>query len=461
MNAALAARRSPSVWLDTAAAAFVSSMPAHFERSRWSSARIRGHQTERLRALLTTAIDRSSYHRQRLAGVDPDTFELDQLPALPIMTKADMMARFDDVVTDVRVTASAVEAHLADQGSEPTLLLDTYLTLTSGGSSGRRGVFVYHRDVIVPYICSILRTGMARLAAATGWPPPSPIPTTIVAAPSAVHATGSTVHLLRSMAALSFAPATLPFDEIVHRVDASRPLLLVGYASLIARLADEQAAGRLNIEPQMVIVSGEQLAPEQKDRITAGFGIPPANSFGSSEGLNGSTAPGRDEFVFASDMAIIEFVDADDQPVPAGKVADHLVVTNLINHTQPLIRYRLDDRMTQLPAASDHGHQRATVEGRADDMVHIGGVTVHPLTIRSAMLRTPTISEYQVHLDDGNLTVLVVPTGPLEIDQIRHDIATALAGAGAHPPAIDVRIVNRISRDQRTGKAKRFITPPP
>ncbi|MGH8998106.1 MAG: hypothetical protein ACRDY7_01800 [Acidimicrobiia bacterium] len=456
MNATTPTRRTG--WLDAAAAEFASGMPAHLDRLRWSPERIRMHQTERLRALLAAARGRSRFHRQRLEGVDPARFELELLASLPVMTKAVMMERFDDVVTDPRVTATAIDAHLASQGSEPTLLLDEYLALASGGSSGLRGVFVYHRDAVAPYVCSILRTGMARIAAMAGWPPPFPIPVTIVAAPSAIHATGSTAHLVRSIAELTFTPATLPFDEIVHRVRGSRPMLLCGYTSLIARLADEQAAGNLEIAPEMVIVTAEQLTPELRDRICAGFGSPPANAFASSEGLNASAPPGSDEFTFASDMAIVEFVDSHDQEVPAGEVADHVLVTSLINHAQPLIRYRLDDRMIPLPPASDHGHQRAKVEGRSDDIVRIGNVTVHPLTIRSAMLRHPTIGEYQVLVGDRALTLLVVPSRPVDVDALRHDVTMALAGAGAPAPSIEIRTVDQITRDPRTGKAKRFIT---
>lgn len=456
MNAATSTARPG--WLDAAAAEFAAGVPAHLQRLRWSPETIRAHQTEGLRALLASAVERSRFHRERLAGVDPGRFELEDLTSLPVMTKAEMMQRYDDVVTDPRVTATAIDAHLASQGAEPTLLLDEYLAVTSGGSSGVRGVFVYHRDVVVPYVSGILRAGLARVAALAGWPPPAPLPVTIVAAPSAVHATGSTAHLVRSIAEVTFAPATLPFDEIVRRVASSRPMLLCGYTSLIARLADEQAAGHLAISPKLVIVTAEQLTPELRNRISGGFGAPPANAFASSEGLNGSAAPGSEEFTFASDMAIVEFVDSRDRPIPVGEVADHVLVTNLLNHAQPLIRYRLDDRMTPLPPARDHGHQRATVEGRSDDGVRIGSVTVHPLTIRSAMLRHPNVGEYQVIVGDDTITLLVVPSRPVDGDEVRRDVAMALAGAGAPVPGIEVQTVDRITRDERTGKAKRFVT---
>jgi phenylacetate-coenzyme A ligase PaaK-like adenylate-forming protein len=57
------------------------------------------HQRARLRRLLAHAVAHSPLHAKRLAGIDPATFELADLPELPVMTKADMMDRLDDVFT--------------------------------------------------------------------------------------------------------------------------------------------------------------------------------------------------------------------------------------------------------------------------------------------------------------------------------------------------------------------------
>lgn len=445
-------------WLDEASSLFAAGLPDHFDRLRWSAERLHTHQTDQLRALLTTAIERSRFHAERLGGTDPTTIELDQLHTLPVMTKTEMMAHFNEVVTDTRINIRSVNAHLGRQGTEPALLLGKYVPLASGGSTGERGVFLYDRHTLVTFLSTVVRAGMASMAAAAGRPPSFPVSMTIVAAPSAVHATGAAPHLARSIADLTFAPATLPFDEIVRRVAGSQPTLLVGYTTMIARLADEQAAGRLAIEPKMVIVTSEQLTPDLARRITAGFGMPPANSFGSSEGLIGTAAPGSEEFTFASDAAVVEFVDAADRPVAPGSPAHHVLVTNLINHTQPLVRYRLDDNMVSLPPSTEHGHQRARLEGRSDEIVRLGGALVHPLTIRSATLAHPTVTEYQAHISDRALTLRIVTAGPTNGDQLRNDLASALHSAGAAGVTVAVNVVDKIERNVETGKAKRFVT---
>ena len=444
-----------------ARADFIQSMPEHIERLGWSRERLRALQTSRLRALLSTALERSPFHARRLAGVEPSTFELTDLPSLPVMTKPEMMAELDEVVTDRRLTRAGMEEHLSRLGEEPVLYQDDYLVLVSGGSSGVRGMYAYGRAELVEYLAGVLRPGMANVAAFFGWPPSEPVPVAMVAAPTALHATRATPAVAEgAVANFTHAPVTLPFDTIVERVQAAQPMLLAGYPTMIARLADAQREGRLSIAPVMVLATSEQLTAELSERIAAGFGAPPGNSFGSSEGLQGSAPPGSDAFDFASDLAVIEFVDADDRPVPPGTTADHVLVTNLFNHTQPLIRYRIDDRMTEVPPGDAHGHQRARVEGRSDDMVRIGGVDVHPLTFRTTMLSFPEIVEYQVRIDDAAVCIDVVAANDRRpaLDAIERAVHAHFDEIGVPTIAISARQVEALQRDRHTGKARRFLT---
>ena len=73
-------------------------------RTAWDRARLRSHQRNRLRGLLRTAATRSAFHAGRLAGLEIDAVQPDDLSALPVMTKADLMDHWDDVVTDPEVT---------------------------------------------------------------------------------------------------------------------------------------------------------------------------------------------------------------------------------------------------------------------------------------------------------------------------------------------------------------------
>ena len=82
-----------------------------------------------------------------------DRVELDRLP---VLDKTTVMDRFDDVVTDRRLTLAAVEAHL-DGLVGDELLLDRYRAMATGGSTGRKGVLVADRDEWRQYLAGFFR----------------------------------------------------------------------------------------------------------------------------------------------------------------------------------------------------------------------------------------------------------------------------------------------------------------
>lgn len=451
-------------WIEEASTRFVEIMPEHIERLSWTAEQLRAHQDRALADLVRTAATWSPFHRKRLADVDLHHAGVDGLSELPIMTKAEMMADLDEVFTDRRLTRGVIERHIATLGEEPELLFDEYAVLATGGSSGTRGVFVIPRDQAAHFTAYVLRAGMAQLSAAAGWPLPFKIPVGIVMAPSAIHATRSMTRAMSAVAHITYAPATIPLPDIIDRLNKAQPMVLVGYPSVVAQLGDAAAAGNLQIQPQMLLTTAEQLLPDQIQRITAGFGTPPGNSFGSTEGLVGTAPPGSEEFTFASDRTIIEFVDADDQPVPVGTKAHHILITNLTSHTQPLIRYRMDDAMTELPPASGHGHQRAAVDGRNDELLTVGDKTIHPLIFRSALLKHENISEYQVRVDNTTanprVELALVTSGPTALPSVERDIVEALAAVGATARVAATQIEN-LDRNPATGKIQRFISTTP
>jgi phenylacetate-CoA ligase len=428
------------------------------DRLGWDADRIREHQQRRLRALLAHAIACSPFHARRLGAVDPATFQLDELASLPTMSKSDMMRHFDDVVTDRRITRPLVDAHLANAGADASYLVDEYVVMASGGSSGERGVFVYDLDAATEFVLAIVRPTMAKLAA-FGVTPQNPIAGALVAAGTTVHGTAYVAAVAGDggPVRLTPIPATLPLAEISSRLEDVQPVLLVGYPTVLARLAVEKAAGRLAIAPLAVSSTSEPLTSAARRSIEGAFGVPMSNTFGSTEGLCGVGAPGEEAICFAEDTCIVELVDERGAPVAPGTTSAKVLVTNLSNLAQPLIRYELTDRFTQVAGDWPDGHLRATVQGRNDDVLQIGGADVHPLTIRSVLVKVAAITEYQVHHDRRGIRVLAVAPEGLDAGRLERTLTDALRGAGAHDVTVDVTTVERIERDPLTGKARRFV----
>src|SRR5262245_24540093 len=138
-------------------ALFAGLIPANLQRLRWSADQLRIQRQRRLRELLRIAIERSPWHRARLTFVDPDRFEEQDLHRLPTMTKEELMANWDDIVTDRRLSLETVERHLATLTSD-AYLSDEFHAIASGGSTGTRGVYVYGWESWAVAFAGFLRT---------------------------------------------------------------------------------------------------------------------------------------------------------------------------------------------------------------------------------------------------------------------------------------------------------------
>jgi phenylacetate-coenzyme A ligase PaaK-like adenylate-forming protein len=67
-------------------------------------------------------------------------------------------------------------------------------------------------------------------------------------------------------------PVDLPIDEIVAGLNGLQPVTLVGYASVLVRLAAEARSGRLEIAPKRIITTSEPLPPHDRQSIQDALG---------------------------------------------------------------------------------------------------------------------------------------------------------------------------------------------
>jgi phenylacetate-coenzyme A ligase PaaK-like adenylate-forming protein len=439
------------------AAAIGGRMAGHIGRLGWSADQLAGLQRTRLRALLARAVERSPFHAARLAGIDASRFELADLDRLPIMTKAPMMASFDEIVTDRRLTRDRVEQHLAASVTEAALLHGDYVCLVSGGSSGLRGVFVQTAEEYAEFAASVMRRAMAVFLSSGGRPAEGMV-IGMVAAASPVHSSGlAAATATGPPVRMVSAPATLPTAMIVERLNAAQPPALIGHATKLAELAGEQRAGRLRLRLSAVTAISEMLTAADRAAISGAFGVPVINMFVSTEGLVGHSDPGGTLLTFAGDTCIAECVDEAGRVVPDGTASARVLVTNLHNLTLPLIRYELTDRFT--PAGlSDGGQLRASVDGRADDVFRYGATIVHPSALATALLRAAELREYQVRQTAGGADIAVVSDAGFDQAALAAAVEQSIRQSGVTGPHVTIRRVRAIARDPRTGKVRRFIS---
>jgi phenylacetate-CoA ligase len=206
-----------------------------------------------------------------------------------------------------------------------------------------------------------------------------------------------------------------------------------------------------------VTSTSELLTAEDRHAVETAFGVPVVDQFAATEGMVGHSEPGERSITMATDLASVEPVDAANRPVPAGTPSDKVLVTNLHNLTLPLIRFEVTDRFVAENAALGQGFLRATVAGRTDEVLRYGDVEIHPIAIRSVMVKMPAIGEYQVRQTERGVDVSVVADALIDEAALRAALVASLRGAGLDGPEATVRRVAEIARHPQTGKVSRFL----
>jgi phenylacetate-CoA ligase len=433
--------------------------PGLIEQMSWPAERLAAHRARRLRGLVRIATERSPWYRKRLSGVDIDRLDETALTELPVLTKAELMEHFDDILTDSRLTLAGIDQHLGtvETGS---YLLGRYTALTSGGSSGRRGVFVYGWDAFAVFWLTCYRT---LLRARDSYPDLASRPA-VMASVTAAHFSHATAAMARTFSNPRMTtvrlPVTLRTEEIVAGLNEIQPDFMTVYPSVLHTLAREAVVGRLQIAPRRILAGGEPLLPEIRAAAERAWRVTVINVYGTSEG--GGTAVGCDRggTHVSDDQLILEPVDLAGRPVLPGERSARVYLTNLYNPVLPLIRYEITDEVTVLPGPCPCGsaHRRiADVQGRLDDVFTYQDLRVHPHLFRTALSREADVVEYQVRQTPAGAAIVVRCTGPVSLDRLRDRVATALARVGLDRPDVTVQTVDRLERPGGVAKLKRFL----
>src|SRR5829696_3566560 len=253
--------------------------------------------------------------------------------------------------------------------------------------------------------------------------------------------------------------------SIVARLNGWRPEMLIGYASMLRLLAEEQMAGRLTISPHIVFSASEVLTDSTGRLAQAAWGRVPFNVYAATEtsGIAAECDQHTGMHLF-EDLVITEVVDAGNRPVPPGQYGAKVLVTVLLSRTLPLIRYEMGDSL-KLAAGHDCPCGRpyaliTGIQGREQEALTFATAngrsrTVQPLVFHHVMDRV-TASGWQIKQHRGDLEVLVAQPRDLDPDVLAASVREALAAQGIRPPDIQIRDVATIPRTA-LGKAPLII----
>ncbi|HEX4599464.1 MAG TPA: phenylacetate--CoA ligase family protein [Burkholderiaceae bacterium] len=380
---------------------------------------IKGRASHRLNTLVAHARRHSNFYHGLYQGLPPGRVSIEQLP---VTTKHELMANFDDWVTRRDVTLDAVMPFTQDPARIGRPFLGQYTVWTSSGTTGTPGIFIQDPQALAVYEAlfavrnNVDARSMLRSMAAGG--------RFAYAAAVEGHFSGitmwrRTLQLNPWMAPFTRAISVLqPLDRICDQLTEFDPLILTSYASELVSLAEQQRERRLALKLKGIWSGGETLSRRDRAEITGAFGCPVIDDYGSSEFLNIAFDCGCGGLHVNRDWAILEPIDREGRPVPDGTPSASVLLTNLANFVQPVIRYDLGDSVTVLtePCACGSPLPAIRVEGRRDDTICLersdGRLErVAPLALCTAIEERAGVYRFQILEEAANrLAVRIDPT---------------------------------------------------
>lgn len=422
-----------------------------------------GRQQERLARLLTVARQHSQVYGSRLRGVSPESAVL---AALPSISKHELMANFDDWVTDSALQLPALQAFAADSRRIGEPYLGKYLVWESSGSTHEPGIFVQDARALAVYDAL---EALRRYTPRDVWSPMTER-MAFIGATSGHFASTVTMRRLQSlnplMAQASRCFSILqPPQTLLAELNAFSPRVIATYPSVAAMLADEAQRGALTFRPKEIWTGGETLTLGVRRRLEQVLGCAVRNNYGASEFMAIAWQCRLGHLHVNADWVILEPVDERGLPTPAGQSSYTTLLTNLANLVQPLIRYDLGDQLLwhAEPCACGSVLPVIEVRGRRDDVLRMAGrsgqlVTLLPMALTTVLEDDAGVFDFQLRQRGARSLLLTLNVPPAEappvVARCRQVLAEFAKQQGLLPIAIEVDLNADLPRG-RSGKGKR------
>ncbi len=387
---------------------------------------MREHHRRALEAIIAFAAENTDYYAERFGSER-------ELVRLPVLTK-----------DDVRANLERLLARGADRSS-------IHLGHT-GGSTGRPLAFWWDEEKH-----ELMRAGMMRSYMASGWRPGEPIlnfwgARQDIRAGGLKKRWGAWVTGEQTLDARDYDEATL--EAWAGLIRRRRPVLLQGYASILAALARHVIDRRIALPDSLrgVYSTAEMLDDGQREVMSRAFGCRVFNQYGCREIPNIACECPRGNLHVFTDMVHLESLPGEDGE-------DRLIVTSLTNRLMPMIRYEVGDSGRLMDGECDCGWPFPLMEMglcRKNDLIRTAaGRHVHPSFFNGLLYGLTTIRQYRfAQTAPDRLVLEVVAPAPLPADTIAAMQAKIRDKAGAEM-ALEVCYLEAIA-PTASGK-RRFV----
>jgi phenylacetate-coenzyme A ligase PaaK-like adenylate-forming protein len=313
----------------------------------WSPEQLEALQLEKLNRLLKHARDTVAFYRARI----PRTItSLRDLAQIPVLTKEDVRTHYSALVSK-RPHGRVSRKITGGSTGAPVTIAKSSAGLAGELASmwrgyGWAGIHVGDRQA---RFWGVPRRGLPALRARL-----------IDVATNRIR-----------LSAFAFEDRDL--SRFTSRLSRFRPDYFYGYVSAIRAYANYFVRRGLTppTAPTAIITTSEVLGDSDRRTLSSIFGSPVYDEYGCGEVGSIAHECERGALHICCENLVLETVQEDGQPMPAGHPGD-VLVTDLSNYAMPLVRYRLGDRATLKSARCSCGRGLpviAAVHGREYDII--------------------------------------------------------------------------------------------
>ncbi len=407
-------------------------------------------QRERLRTLLAYA----RTHSPLLAEKYRDLPAQPELSEIPPLLRSEAASRFDDWVCDREISSRGVKAFLATPDNLTRDYLGRYRVLTTSGSTDVPLIMVRddRHNLVNGALMQSRLWGGSKLGKLERLRQPW-LRACAVTTGGGYHS--SYLSFLRMQQAyekkglgdrIAFFSIDTPLPRMVEGLNALQPEIIGAYPSTLQILARARQAGQLVVSPLALFSSAEYLSPEVMEMLETTFQCPVMDNYCSTEAGEVSMLCSANRMHVNSDWIIVEPVDADNRPAREG-FSDGVLITNLANLVQPVIRYRISDRAILRHEACPCGSPFPSleIEGRKEDILEFAGeegpfLVAPPVLMTSAMHVTGCLTGQFIQRSPTDLEVRCESLDNADKSAVTAELLTRVRGIFAKNHASNVRV---------------------
>lgn len=348
----------------------------------------------------------------------------------PVQSKAEMMKHFDEWNSaGIRLDEASALAMEAEQTRDFSATFRGITVGLSSGTSGSRGIFLAspaeRRLWAGTLLARTLRGTLHRRHRAA----------LFLRADSPLYQTVGSRRFR-----FAFFDIYQPLETHLARLKELRPTILAAPPSVLVQIAAEPAAGDLLSPPYILLSVADVLDDADRVRIEAGFGHRVGQIYQATEGFLAATCP-HGRLHWNEDAITVQ-----KQWLDSARTRYCPIITDFRRTTQPIIRYRLDDVITEdtRPACACGSlfGTLGSIEGRCDEVLELqalngtGQVSIYPDFVRRAVvLALPVGAEYTVTATNDHHWIIGL-SSPASADRVREEVAALCARMKARTPEI-------------------------